>query len=80
MGTFESVRTRRRYRGRRRASLSDLEERLGSIIARRTRFGGLQLKSGSWRFDVWPLSETWAFKKDRTVSVDFADLPSTTTF
>lgn len=62
------------------AALSELEERFSGILARRTRFGGLQLRNGCWRFDVWPLSETWAFKKDRSVSAGFEDLPSTTTF
>ncbi|HEX4230243.1 MAG TPA: hypothetical protein VHZ07_16325 [Bryobacteraceae bacterium] len=62
------------------AGLSELEERFRSILARRTRFGGLQLRNGDWRFDVWPLNETWALKKDRIASASFEDLPSTTTF
>lgn len=62
------------------AALPELEERFSGIIARRTRFGGLQLRHGYWRFDVWPLSETWAFRKDHSVSAAFEDLPSTTTF
>lgn len=62
------------------AALSDLEQRFSSIIARRTRFGGLQLRKGYWRFDVWPLSETWAFRKDGSTSPGFEELPSTTTF
>ena len=41
--------------------LSDLEDRFRDILNRRTRFGGLQLRSGSWQFDMWPVSETWAF-------------------
>jgi hypothetical protein len=62
------------------AVLSELEERFSSIVVRRTRFGGLQLRNGYWRFDVWPLNETWAFRKDCRGSVGFEDLPSTTTF
>jgi len=62
------------------AALPELEERFSAIMARRTRFGGLQLRNGYWRFDVWPLSETWAFRKDRRSSVGFGDLLSTTTF
>jgi hypothetical protein len=62
------------------AALSQLEERFSSMIARHTRFGGLQLRNGSWRFDVWPLNETWAFRKDLRVSPGFEDLPSTTAF
>jgi hypothetical protein len=62
------------------AGLSELEQRFSSIVARRTRFGGLQLRNGCWRFDVWPLSETWAFRKDGSTSSSFDALPSTTTF
>lgn len=63
------------------APLSRLEERFSDIVARRTRFGGLQLKRGAWHFDVWPVGETWAFKQDRSGGpADFASLPSTTTF
>ncbi len=31
-------------------------------IVRRTRFGGLVLRVGAWRVDVWPLQETWAIR------------------
>lgn len=61
------------------APLSELEKRFHGIIARHTRFGGLKLRNGYWDFDVWPLEETWAFKKDKAVA-RFEDLPSTTTF
>ena len=50
-------------------------------MARRTRFGGLQLRRGDWRFDVWPVGETWAFRGDLSGKpADFAALPSTTPF
>lgn len=63
------------------APLSQLEERFNDILARRTRFGGLQLRHCNWQFDVWPVSETWAFKQDRSDGpADFAALPSTTPF
>ncbi len=61
-------------------SLSRLEEQFSDILIRRTRFGGLQLKRGAWQFDVWPVSETWAFRQDHSGPADFAELPSTTTF
>ena len=61
------------------APLSELEKRFNGIIARHTRFGGLKLRNGYWHFDVWPLEETWAFRKDKVVA-RFEDLPSTTTF
>ena len=63
------------------ALLSRLEERFSDSLARRTRFGGLQLRRGDWRFDVWPVGETWAFRQDRSgAPADFAALPSTTPF
>lgn len=48
------------------------------IVKRETRFGGLQLESQQWQFDLWPLEKTWAFVEDKVVSRDFAELPSTT--
>jgi hypothetical protein len=62
------------------ASVSALEEQFNDIVARRNRFGGLQLKKGFWTFDVWPLSETWAFRQDQNDTGSFSDLPSTTVF
>ena len=63
------------------ATISQLEERFGDIVARRTRFGGLRLQRGVWQFDVWPVGETWAFKHDHSGgTADFAALPTTTTF
>jgi len=90
-GTLRSLLTARLFEGRRGrprdidvvvsgAPLADLEERFGSILSRRTRFGGLQLRRGHWQFDVWPVGDTWAFKHDPTTEASFAELPSTTTF
>lgn len=62
------------------APLSQLEEQFRDILTRRTRFGGLQMKRGSWQFDVWPVKDTWAFRHGYVGSADFSDLPSTTTF
>jgi hypothetical protein len=61
-------------------SVAALEGQFNDIIARRNRFGGLQLKQGSWTFDVWPLRDTWAFRQDGNDAASFADLPSTTVF
>lgn len=61
------------------ASLAQLEDHFRHILARRTRFGGLRLQSGTWLFDVWPVSDTWAFKQDHNLGpADFATLPATT--
>ena len=91
-GTLRSLLVSRIYQGRlgrprdidvvvSGASLSWLERRFHKIVARRTRFGGLQLRHGAWRFDVWPVGETWAFKHDRRSGpADFRGLPTTTTF
>lgn len=63
------------------APLSRLEEQFSDIMERRTRFGGLKLRSGDWQFDVWPVGDTWAFKDDLNgTSADFEELPSTTPF
>lgn len=63
------------------ATLSQLEERFGHILARRTRFGGLRLEHGLWQFDVWPVGETWAFNQDHGAGpAVFSALPMTTTF
>lgn len=61
--------------------LACLEEKFADILARRTRFGGLQLRRGAWQFDLWPVAETWAFKhSDRAGPASFSGLPSTTPF
>jgi len=62
------------------APLSDLEERFKELLNRHTRFGGLHLRRGGWQFDVWPVSETWAFKQGHASPATFAQLPSTTPF
>lgn len=63
------------------APLSWLEEQFADILARRTRFGGLQLRRGNWQFDLWPVAETWAFKHGNgSGPASFSGLPSTTTF
>jgi hypothetical protein len=90
-GTLRSLLTARLFEGKRGrprdvdvvvsgAPLAELEERFRSVLNRRTRFGGLQLKRGRWQFDVWTVGETWAFKHDHTRDPSFAELPSTTTF
>jgi len=58
-----------------------LEEKLADILTRRTRFGVLRLERGPWRFDLWPVAETWAFRQDAGGGpASFSALPSTTTF
>jgi hypothetical protein len=58
----------------------ELARAFADLGSRRTRFGGLHLQFEGWTFDVWPLSETWAFRHlDQPASErDFASLPKTT--
>ncbi|HEY7307829.1 MAG TPA: hypothetical protein VH643_00580 [Gemmataceae bacterium] len=48
------------------------------LIARETRFGGLQLRRAEWLFDVWPLERTWAIVEDGVGQPSFSYLPHTT--
>ena len=61
-------------------SIEFLKERFASLIARENRFGGLQLRSKDWEFDIWPLARTWAFVNDSVECPSFAELPRTTFF
>ncbi|SRR6266566_26057 len=59
-------------------SMTDVASLLRRYIRRRTRFGGLALNVHGWRIDLWPLSQTWAFREHLVKGRDFADLPQTT--
>jgi hypothetical protein len=59
-------------------SLEVLSRAFEMLISRETRFGGLQLRSDEWHFDVWPLERTWAILEDGISQPDFSDLPRTT--
>lgn len=61
-------------------SVDFLRERFASLISRENRFGGLQLRSRGWEFDIWPLARTWAFVHDAIACPSFAELPKTTFF
>jgi hypothetical protein len=43
-------------------------------------YGGLRAWVGRWRFDVWPLSETWAFRQGYVNDISFQGLLRTTFF
>lgn len=58
--------------------LASLREVFGPLIARETRFGGLQLRNGDWQFDVWPLDQTWAIREEGVSQPGFDHLPRTT--
>ena len=58
--------------------LEPLLEQVQATVRRRTRFGGLQLSLRNWTVDVWPLSQTWAFREQLIPECSFEDLPRTT--
>jgi hypothetical protein len=62
------------------SSVDVIYERFADCVHRKTRFGGLQLHRSEWQFDLWPLSQTWAFVEDSTPTPSFEDLPGTTFF
>ena len=60
-----------------------LQEYLTEFIIRKTRFGGYKIVMSNNDYDIWPLHETWAFKKTPRLDLDFdlfQDLPSTSFF
>jgi len=61
----------------RNASLQSLIDSFVSNTIRHTRFGGLCLLFGDWRFDVWPLNLTWAFR-EKLLDGGIEDLPRST--
>ena len=88
-GTLRSLlvsRMQRRRLGRPRdidivvagTTVESLKERFHELVARETRFGGLQLRRMNWQFDVWPLQQTWAFLQDDVSAPEFSLLPATT--
>lgn len=56
----------------------ELAAALAPFIDRRTRFGGLQLVVSGVPIDIWPLEETWAFRRPGMPPASFAALPATT--
>ena len=59
--------------------ISTVEHVFRKHIKRRTRFGGLHLNVQGWHFDVWSLSDTWAFQQ-RLVEPAIAPMLPRTTF
>jgi len=59
-------------------TLRQLHKELSPYIKRETRFGGLHVAIASWKFDIWPLSETWAFTRRPNIEATFSNLPKTT--
>lgn len=57
----------------------DLERLFSDFNINYTRFGGISILIKDWKVDIWPLSETWAFK-ERYVPFNncFSDYTKTT--
>lgn len=52
---------------------------LSPKISHRNRFGGIKVHENGWDFDIWSVSQTWAFQQSsHWPNKSFADLPSTT--
>lgn len=62
------------------SDVDELQAVLAKWVVRKTRFGGLRLETKSEVLDVWPASETWAFKQFPLLGSDPGDLPKTTPF
>ncbi len=45
---------------------------------RNNRFGGVSFEIKDWAIDIWPLSDTWAFKEKHINGNGFSDFPQTT--
>ncbi len=61
-------------------SVGELEKQFESHVVRKTRFGGLHLRRAQWEFDIWPVSETYAFRNNHSEHAEFRELPFTTFF
>jgi hypothetical protein len=59
-------------------STERIAARFADHVRRRTRFGGLHLNVHGWTFDIWPLSETWAFQEGLVRPTGFSSLTRTT--
>lgn len=62
------------------ASDAEIFHAIESFKPQRNKFGGFRFCFGKWRFDIWSLKETWAFKKGFVHGNDFNDLLDTTFF
>jgi hypothetical protein len=58
--------------------LAEVLDPFAHVVKRQTRFGGSQLAIDGWRFDLWPLEKTWAFREGLISPVDISTLPLTT--
>lgn len=62
------------------ASQADISIAVAKYQAVRNKFGGFRFVIEKQRFDVWSLSDTWAFKNGFAFGATFADLLTTSFF
>lgn len=60
------------------STLKEIKVDFRRKIEGENRFGGLSMRFGGWGVDVWPVSETWAFKEHWDGEVTPTELPKTT--
>jgi hypothetical protein len=59
-------------------SKEQLENLFPNNIKGKTSLGGLKLQIKDWSIDMWPIHETWAFKKGKFDGKGFSDYPKIT--
>jgi hypothetical protein len=59
---------------------SELFDAIRQFAPLRNKFGGYRFVAGKWRFDIWSLPQTWAFKNLVVHGELFDDLLKTTFF
>jgi hypothetical protein len=60
------------------STLEEIKLDFRNKVEGENRFGGLSMRFGDWSVDVWPISETWAFKEHWNGGIAPAELPKTT--
>jgi hypothetical protein len=60
------------------STLHEIKLDFRNKIEGENRFGGLSMRFGDWSVDVWPIDETWAFKKHWNCEATPDELPKTT--
>lgn len=62
------------------ASDAEIENVVRAFSPQRNKFGGFRFRAEKWRFDIWSLPKTWAFKEGLVPGESFDDLLATTFF
>lgn len=62
------------------ASDSEILNAIEAFDPQRNKFGGFRFRAEKWRFDIWSLPKTWAFREGIVAGGEFSDLLATTFF